>query len=375
MKKLLLRKSILFVIAVAAVLVGALALRRPRPIPVNEVPPTGGVTEVPQQVDEGQGQEPPPDRPLDLSGCFRPYTVDSIWNVPLDWTRAKIHPDNAAMINAFLGQSHWIGSDTGQYAPNIYFVSNDTPVVAVKLRKNSYRDASNDVNIEYGQPGGTVWMPIPQGAVPAPGTDGQMAVINLDTGEEWGINQGEVDSEGHWTVGGAYRYSIYNSGIPPQGFAQRGAGIGQVAGIIRPCEVERGSINHAVTLAYNYPCAPEGCLLNGRPAFIPPFTKTDGKGQDAYDIPEGARIAIRPEIAMDQIREVCNGIKGCEVWARNMQVYGGFIVDDSGHPKTYAQGNATAHWDPTVWTADMLRDIPSNWYVVIDWNFPSTKAP
>jgi predicted sugar kinase len=57
-----------------------------------------------------------------------------------------------------------------------------------------------------------------------------------------------------------------------------------------------------------------------------------------------------------------------------MQEYGGFIVDNSGHPKTYAEGNATANWDPSVWTDDMLSHIPSDWYAVIDWNSPSTKA-
>jgi hypothetical protein len=306
--------------------------------------------------------------------CKRPYTQDSVWNIPLDWSRANIHPDNAKMMDAFFKDSGWIGSDATQFAPNIYYVTDETPKVPVKLRQNRYRDAIDDIEVQYGQPGGVVWMPFPKGAQPAPGTDGQMVVVNLKTGEEWGINQGEVDSAGNWTVGGAYRYNINNSGIPPEGFGQRGGGIGQFAGIIRPCEIERGSIDHAVTLAYDFPCEPETCLMNGWPTSIPPFTTTDGKGVETYDIPEGARIAIRPEITMDQIRSVCNGIKGCEVWTRNMQIYGGFIVDDSGHPKTYPQGDASAHWDPAIWTSDMLQDIPQDWYVVIDWNFPSTKA-
>jgi hypothetical protein len=217
-------------------------------------------------------------------------------------------------------------------------------------------------------------MPIPDSAVPAPGTDGQLVVVNLDTGEEWGLNKGEIDAEGNWFAGGAYRYDINNSGIPPLGFAQRGGGIGQLAGIIRRCEIEQGVIPHAVTLAYDYPCEPEICAVNGWPGSIPPFTKTDGRGVAPYDMPEGARIAIRPEITLEEIRSVCNEVKGCEVWALAMQEYGGFIVDNSGHPKTYAEGNASAQWDPSLWTEDMLREIPPDWYVVIDWNFPSTKA-
>jgi hypothetical protein len=210
---------------------------------------------------------------------------------------------------------------------------------------------------------GIVQMPLPPRRV-LPGTDGQLVVVNVDTGEEWGLNEGYVDSQGNWSAGGVYRYSIENSGIPPEGFGQRGAGIGQLAGIVRGCEVERGQIRHAVTLAYDYPCTPETCRRNGWPAAVPPFRKTDGKGDAEFDIPEGARIAIRPEVAQEEISKACAGIKGCVVWALNMQEYGGlsWIIAAS---QTYAEGDATANWDPSVWTEDMLRNIPTDWYVVM----------
>lgn len=308
------------------------------------------------------------------AACERPYPDSSIWNTPIDWTIAKTHPMSDLMMAAFFKDYDWIGSDTSQFTPNIYWVSNQTPLVPVKLIKYRFRDAIDDQEIQYGEPGGTVWMPLPTEARPAAGTDGQLAVINTDTGEEWGLNQGFIDISGNWFAGGIYRYSVHNSGIPPEGFAQRGAGIGQLAGIIRRCEVDRGSINHAVTIAYDYPCAPEICAQNGWPTSIPPFRKTDGKGISQYDIPEGARIAILPEITKKQIEKACSGVKGCIIWALNMQKYGGFIVDDSGHPKTYAEGSPTAHWQPSVWNKDMLSNIPPDWYAVIDWNVPSTKA-
>jgi hypothetical protein len=311
---------------------------------------------------------------VEETSCERPYPDSSIWNVPLDWSIAKIHPMNDLMINAFFKTRDWIGADTSQYTPNVYWVSNDTPLVPVKLLKNRFRDAVDDKQLQYGQPAGVVWMPLPGEARPAEGTDGQLVVINVDTGEEWGLNKGSVNGEGNWSAGGIYRYHIENSGIPPEGFGQRGAGIGQLAGIVRRCEVERGHINHAVTLAYNYPCEPEICLQNGWPASIPPFRKTDGRGRANYDIPEGTRLAIRPEISREEIIDACAGIQGCVVWALNMQEYGGFIVDNSDHPKTYAEGDATADWDASVWTRNMLRDIPPEWYVFIDWNVPSTEV-
>ncbi len=306
--------------------------------------------------------------------CERPYQDSSIWNTPIDWSIAKIHPMNDLMMGTFFKTIDWIGTDTSQYTPNVYLVSNNTPLVPVKLKEYRFRDAIKDTTIQYGESAGIVRMPLPSNARPAVGTDGQLVVINMDTGEEWGLNNGYRDSEGNWFAGGVYRYSIQNSGIPPEGFGQRGAGIGQLAGIVRRCEVDRGRLAHAVTIAYDFPCTPEVCQQNGWPASIHPFRKTDGKGTSPYDIPEGARIAIRPEISREDIVNACEEVKGCIVWALNMQQYGGFIVDNSGHPKTYAEGTATANWDASIWTDDMLRHIPSDWYVVIDWNSPSTKA-
>jgi hypothetical protein len=307
--------------------------------------------------------------------CERPYQDSSIWNTPIDWSVARIHPLNDLMLGAFFEDYDWIGSDAKRYTANLYWVSNETPLVPVQLIEYRFRDAFDDMEIKYGEPGGIVWMPLPPDARPAAGTDGQLAVVNIETGEEWGLIKGFTDLEGNWYAEGVYRYSIHNSGIPPEGFAQRGAGIGQLAGLVRRCEVDRGRIDHAVTMAYDYPCNPEVCQQNGWPASIPPFRKTDGRGDSQYDIPEGARLAIRPEIARNEIVEACNGIRGCVIWALAMQEYGGFIVDNSDHPKTYAEGHPTAYWDPSVWTKDMLEGIPTDWYVVIDWNYPSTKAP
>jgi len=299
--------------------------------------------------------------------CLRPYSADSIWNIPIDWESARIHADSDAMIAAFFKTRNWISTNTDSYAPNIYFVTENTPLVPVKLRKNRFRDAIDDATIQYGEPGGIVWMPIPEGASPAVGTDGQMAIINLSTGEEWGLNQGEYTRQGRWYASGVYRYHINNSGIPAEGFGQRGAGIGQVAGIVRPCEVDRGFIGHAVTLAYDSPCKPEICIENGKPEVVFPFTKTDGRGNLPSDIPEGARMVIRPEITWPEIHEACHGIRGCEVWVLTMQIYGGFIVDNSDHPKTYGEGNQTAKWHPDIWTKDMLQNIPTDWFAILDF--------
>lgn len=321
---------------------------------------------------EAAASEPTAALPVDALGCASPYPADSLWNTPIDWGRARIHPLSAQMMAAFFKRDDWIGSDVSQYAPNIYFVDSHTPLVPVTLWSDrSFRDVLDDVNVVMGQPGGTVWLPLPADARPAPGTDGEMVIVNVETGEEWGLAKAKKGLDGGWSAGGVYRYHIDNSGVPPQGFAQRGAGIGALAGIVRPCEVARGEIGHAVTIAYDYPCAPEVCARNGWPSVIPPFSKTDGEGDAQFDIPEGARLVIRPEVTDAEISAACNGMLGCITWVKAMQTYGGFVVDNSGHPKTYGEGDHTAQWDPAVWSDDMLRNIPTTWYAVLDWDVPS----
>lgn len=311
----------------------------------------------------------------DLLACDPPYQPDSIWNVPIDWSKAKIHPQSVAMVGALMAGRGFIGSNANSYAPTIHYVTDETPLVPVILRENRFRDAKDDRQIIYGEPGGTVMMPIPFGAAPSPGSDGQMAIINVSTGEEWGLREAAISTSGQWYASGAYRYHIANSGVPPSGFAQRGAGIGQLAGIIRPCEVLRGHIGHAVTLGYDYPCSAKTCAAQGWPEVIPPFKRTDGTGTHLYDIPMGARLVIRPEITQEQITSVCQGVLGCLVWVTNMQQYGGFIVDRSGGAKTYGEGNLTANWSSLIWHRRMLRDIPHAWFAVLDWSAPQTSGP
>ena len=68
------------------------------------------------------------------------------------------------------------------------------------------------------------------------------------------------------------------SGVPPIGFNSRGAGVPYLAGLVRPAEVRRGRIEHALAFG----CREPGSL------FVVPATKSDGAGAFPA-LPEGAR--------------------------------------------------------------------------------------
>ena len=95
-------------------------------------------------------------------------------------------------------------------------------------------------------------MPIPAGAQAAAGSDAQIVIINRATGDEWGAYRLQGGAGG-WHIQNGYHYNINWSGVPPSGFGSRGAGVTYLAGLVRPCEIARGRIDHALAFAYSSP--------------------------------------------------------------------------------------------------------------------------
>ena len=62
---------------------------------------------------------PTPASNSEEAACERPYPESSIWNEPLDWSIAQIHPMSDLMMNEFFKSDDWIGADTSQFTPNM----------------------------------------------------------------------------------------------------------------------------------------------------------------------------------------------------------------------------------------------------------------
>ena len=60
-----------------------------------------------------------------------------------------------------------------------------------------------------------------------------------------GFSKATPNSDGTWSAGNGYHYNTQWSGVPPTHFASRGAGVPYLTGLIRPCEIAQGQINHA----------------------------------------------------------------------------------------------------------------------------------
>ena len=132
---------------------------------------------------------------------------------------------------------------------------------------------------------------------PVRGSDGQIIVLDANTGREWNLWQVNYVKDklriGNGNlVDGDYR--IKEDGLP----SSRGCGIQYLSMLTRPEETMQGEIRHALSMPAKNP--------NSK-FFVPPATKTDGDKFGIPDgVPEGMRLALR--MTDDEIEEWIRGL-------------------------------------------------------------------
>lgn len=278
------------------------------------------------------------------SSCARSYTADSPWNTPIGANPKTID----STLTDILG-SDTLSSQPLEYAYPVYEVGVDTPQVRIYVR-NVFSDVRDGgATLQKLRGGAYVTVRVPDGARGSSGTDSSMIVLDPATGDEWGFWQAAKDADGNWSSTNGYHYNTRWSGVPPSGFGSRGAGVTYLAGLIRPCEIAQGAIDHALAFGYDYP----------RDSFVYPATKSDGKSTSGLDLPEGARLQLDPSLTSETIASWgCTG--ACLTIARAMQTYGMYVVDNSGRDKVYAEDDVTADWGGIV-ARNTVSSIPERY--------------
>ncbi len=284
-----------------------------------------------------------------------PYAADSPWSIvlPVD---VPIHPDSQQFVDRLASAGHF-GSDPDQYTYPVYVVDDRTPKQTVAIRGRFSDVTAPDALTNLAATSITV--PIPDHAAPSKGSDGSVIVWNPETGEEWGLWQLRREN-GSWSARNGYRYDTAWSGVPPEGFVSRGAGLPYFAGLVRRWEVEDKAVEHALAFAYNY----------ASPRWVYPATKSDGRGDPVLDLPEGARLQLDPDITEDEFEQWGLDEEG-KILARALQRYGMIVIDNAGHPKVMMEERTTAGWGesgaPKI-TAKTVSGIPLNRFRVVDWD-------
>lgn len=159
-------------------------------------------------------------------------------------------------------------------------------------------------------------VPIPDGAVPDPEDDGQLAIIDLSEGYEYDFWQARRTGTG-WSAAWGNRIKLNSKGIYARGLSARGSGFALLAGLITPDELESGRIDHALCFSFPYP-------KTGGP--VSPATESDGTSRAPGAIPEGARLQLDPDLELDLL----DLTPAEKMIARALQEYGMILVDNGG---------------------------------------------
>lgn len=290
-----------------------------------------------------------------VADCARPYSSSSPWNTPIG-DRPHYHPRSDFHVASMSGT---LSSDPRQFTYPVYEVSKSTPLQTVSLR-GWFSEVVDGNRTLRNQRAGNARLPIPEGAAAAAGSDAQMIMIDPATGEEWGASNLERIGEGRWQAWNAYHYSTKWSGSPPRDssgrpFFARGSGLPYLSGLVRPCEIQRGRIEHALAFAYDSPA----------PGYVYPATKSDGKSTNPAALPEGSRLQLDPKLSADAIRGWgCTG--PCFTIAHALQRYGMYVIDASGREKVMLEYEGTASWGGLV-NSRTVAPIPLSAFKLLEW--------
>ncbi|WP_051261683.1 hypothetical protein [Desulfovibrio inopinatus] len=289
--------------------------------------------------------------------CLRPYTDDSPWNLPIG-PDPVIDPQSDHFIRQFDGI---FGCNPSAYTYPVYSVTPTTPD-RIFLVTGIYSNVVDNGTRLDRRKNISLTLKAPRGAKPAQGHDAQIILHNPVTGDEWGFWKSKKQGPMFKTQNG-YHYNTHWSGVPPSGFMSRGAGMPYLAGLVRPCELLQGHIDHALALAVNDPS----------PLFVYPAIKSDGDGPIS-NIPEGARLQLDPSLTEADF-DAMGLSEPARILARAMQTYGLIVVDKGGHPKIMIEYEGSADWSGLL-DEHSIRSIPYHHLRVLSLNTPAVpEAP
>jgi len=191
------------------------------------------------------------------------------------------------------------GINTDAYAPAVYTVAADQARVSVKI-------ANPNPHLRRAMAAG---VPIPPGAQPASGTDGQLVIWQPGTDTMWELFRARSEADGwHAAYGGRIRdvskspghYRDVSDAARPGTFREQhswgeaASSIPNLPGLITLDELRRGRIDHALVFA---------TWVNAPGKWVYPAQRSDGacNGEHCSEIPQGARFRLGPGYKVSQI--------------------------------------------------------------------------
>lgn len=290
----------------------------------------------------------------------RPYGPNAPWNIPVEGLPE--HPNAAHYIDLL-----WEGYSKNplEYVPEFNNRNYTYPVYNAE-------EATDEYTVLLDNPG---WgnlhnqkIPVNPAWQPAAGTDAQMIILDPGTGREWNLYK--VHGIDH----AAKTLSASNGSLCPGNYwennwddpatqttGSRGAGINYLAMLVRPWEIERGLIEHALSQPISNPSGLE---------FFAPATKQE-YSDGTPGVPEGARFSL--DITNEQIETHLLGMQltgaGRDLlrpFLVALRDYGWFITDTSGGATWQMEALASAESAYTAIEIEPPHYVPhdGDWFAV-----------
>ena len=255
-----------------------------------------------------------------LPGTWRPFSDDSPWNTPIP-AGARVHELSDAIIGRMSAAAEHIRFGNYYIVP-IWVVNADN--MPFHPAKAAYPfdtwDYNNDLITDIGVPiDTTLWGEQTE--------DGHIIVIDTLYDLAWemsrfkGIEDGLINCSTFnvWDLTGK-GVGDPNEGVRWKARGGRGSGFPNIAGLIRPEEVQAGEIRHAMTFTFE---------TNRKDHIYYPAARTDGRF-DFPDAPaEGMLFQLNPELT-DEDFDRWGLSASAKVVARALQAYGMYLCDNGG---------------------------------------------
>jgi hypothetical protein len=307
--------------------------------------------------------KPVPQGPPTSTASSVPFLSTGPWNTPLP-SSAPLDPNSTAIVADLEGQVQTpygeVSLNTDRYSAPIYTVPAGQATVNVTWN-NCLGAGSESPSLAAGLSN----VPIPAGAVPSTGSDGEMVVYQPSSNTEWEFWRA-VQTSGTWSACGAGRIQNVSQspGIFPTG-GVTGSGLPLLGFLIRVSDLQAGVINHAINI--ELPCIRAA-------TFSWPAQRTDGACNDPNAPAEGERFRLPASLDLSTL----NLTPGELMIARAMQQYGVIVTDLAGRaaiqaedPRPYEVNGAPNPYAAyfTGNSPDWLKDMPLQDLQAVAWNY------
>jgi hypothetical protein len=265
----------------------------------------------------------------------RPFADSSFWNAPLA-SDAPLDAQSgtyvAELVNQVSQYGAWINTD--RYSVPIYTVPAGAATTHVVL------DA-----FDPGLQAAFDAVPIPSGATPAAGSDGQMVVWQPSTDSMWEFWRAyQLLGIWHASWGGRMSDVSTDPGYYASNWGATATSLPVIGGVMRIAELQSGTIPHALALA----------IPRARASvFSWPAQRTDGTVGSTTAIPEGTRFRLDPTLDLSTL-QMAPVVRAMAVAA---QRYGIVVRDTGGSVAFYGEDPTPTGSNPYTGTNGLFGGL------------------